>query len=236
MIHVALSPTEIRRFAALNLDGVTAIVFDVLRATSSIVTGLAHDVTKIIPVSTIEEARALKEKDPSVILAGERGGLPIEGFDVGNSPAEFAELTGRTVVMTTTNGTFAIKSVSHASRVYIGALVNLDALADVIFRTRPKRLLLVCAGTGDEFSLEDAIGAGALIARLPDDSGLSDAAIMARSLYERVGDDMLEWFRHTRNGRALVKIGKSADLVDCAQVSRYDVTGILDGDAVVAAR
>ena len=84
MIHLALSPTEIRRFAALNLDGVTAIVFDILRATSSIVTGLAHDATKIIPVSTIEEARALKEKDPSMILAGERGGLPIEGFDIGN--------------------------------------------------------------------------------------------------------------------------------------------------------
>ena len=236
MIHLALSPTEIRRFATLNLDGVTAIVFDVLRATSSIVTGLAHEVTKVIPVSTIEEALALKEKDPSVILAGERGGLPIEGFDIGNSPSEFTDLAGRTVVMTTTNGTLAIKSVSHASRVYVGALVNLDALADVIFRTRPKRLLLVCAGTGDEFSLEDAIGAGALIARLPDDSGLSDAAIMARSLYERVGDDMLEWFRHTRNGKALLKIGKGADLVDCAQVSRYDVTGILQGDAVVAAK
>jgi 2-phosphosulfolactate phosphatase len=233
MIHVALCPTDIRRFAAHNLEGVTAVVFDVLRATSSIVTGLAHGVEKVIPVSTVEDAQARKQRDPSLVLAGERGGLPIEGFDVGNSPAEFAELSGRTVVMTTTNGTLAIQSVRHASRVYVGALVNLDALADALFRTRPKRLLLVCAGTGEEFSLEDAVGAGALLARLPDDPGLSDAALMARSLYERIGDDTLEWFRQSRNGKALLKIGKGSDITDCAQVSRYDVTGVLQDDAVV---
>ncbi|MBV9488378.1 MAG: 2-phosphosulfolactate phosphatase [Verrucomicrobia bacterium] len=235
MIDVALCPTEIRRFSTLNLEGVTAVVFDVLRATSSIVTGLAHGVTRIIPVSTVEDARARKQDDPSLILAGERGGLPPEGFDIGNSPAEFADLPGRSVVMTTTNGTLAIWSVRHASQVYIGALVNLDALANTLFRTRPKRLLLVCAGTGEEFSFEDAIAAGALIARLPDDAGLSDAAIMARSLYERVGDDMFEWLRQSRNGRALLKIGKGADVIDCSQISRYDTLGVLDRDGVVAA-
>ena len=80
------------------------------------------------------------------------------------------------------------------------------------------------------------MGAGALLARLPEDSGLSDAAIMARSLYERVGDDVLDWLRQTRNGRALAKIGKGVDIVDCAQMSRYDVVGVLEDDAVVAAR
>ena len=202
MIHVALCPTEIRRYAAQDLGGVTAVVFDILRATSSIVTGLAHGVTRIIPVGTIQDARDRKSIKPSLVLAGERGGLPIEGFDIGNSPSEFAELGRREVVMTTTNGTLAIQGVRLARKVYIGALLNLDALADLLFRTRPKELLLVCAGTGEDFALEDAIGAGALLARLSDEDGLSDGAIMARSLYERVGDDLLEWLRQTRNGRA----------------------------------
>ncbi len=236
MIHVALSPAEIRRFAERPLDGVTAVVFDVLRATSSIVTGLAHGVAKVIPVASVEEARERKRADPRAVLAGERGGLPPEGFDVGNSPSEFTGLSGRDVVMTTTNGTFAIHSVRHASKVYVGALLNLDALANALFRARPKRLLLVCAGTGEEFSLEDALGAGALLARLSDDGDWSDAAVLARSLYERVGDDLLEWLRQSHNGRALLKIGKGPDITDCAGVSRYDVTGVLQGEAVVAER
>jgi 2-phosphosulfolactate phosphatase len=235
MIHVALCPTEIRRYAAQDLAGVTAVVFDVLRATSSIVTGLAHGVTRIIPVGTIKEARDRKGIEPSLVLAGERGGLPIEGFDVGNSPGEFAELGGQGIVMTTTNGTLAIQGVRRARRVYIGALLNLDALADLLFRTRPKELLLVCAGTGEEFALEDALGAGALLARLSDEIGLSDAAIMARSVYERVGDDLLEWLRQTRNGRALQEIGKGMDVIDCAEVSRYEAVGVLEGDAIVPA-
>ncbi|HEY0793401.1 MAG TPA: 2-phosphosulfolactate phosphatase [Chthoniobacterales bacterium] len=236
MIHVALCPTEIRRYAAQDLTGVTAVVFDVLRATSSIVTGLAHGVTRIIPVSTIKEAQDRRGIDPSLVLAGERGGLPIEGFDIGNSPSEFVELKGRGIVMTTTNGTLAIQGVRGARKVYIGALLNLDALADLLFRTRPKELLLVCAGTGEEFALEDALGAGALLARLSDETGLSDAATLARSVYERVGDDLLEWLRQTRNGRALQEIGKGTDILDCAEVSRYEAVGVLEGDTIVAAK
>ena len=87
--------------------------------------------------------------------------------------------------------------------------------------------LLVCAGTGEEFSLEDAMAAGALVARLPDDEGLSDSAIFVRSLYERVGDDVLEWLRQTKNGKALQKIGKDADIRRCAQLSVFDVVGHL---------
>jgi len=116
MIQVALCPSEIRRISATNLSEVTAVVFDVLRATSSIITGLASGVEAIIPVRTVEEARKRKLEDPDLLLAGERGGLPPQGFDLGNSPEEFENLKGRRVVMTTTNGTAAIESVQTASR------------------------------------------------------------------------------------------------------------------------
>jgi 2-phosphosulfolactate phosphatase len=233
MIQVAFCPSEIRRISAMDISGVTAVVFDVLRATSSITTGLASGTEAIIPVRTVEEARKLKLNDSNLLLAGERGGFPLEGFDLGNSPEEFERIKGRRVVMTTTNGTVAIEAMKMAAKVLIGSLLNIDALADYLFRHRPRNLLLVCAGTGEEFSLEDAIGAGALVARLPDDEGLSDAAIFVRSLYERVGDDVLEWLRQTKNGKLLQKIGKDADIRRCAQLSVFDVVGYLENESIV---
>jgi 2-phosphosulfolactate phosphatase len=233
MIQVALCPSEIRRISATDLTEVTAVVFDVLRATSSIITGLASGVEAIIPVRSVEEARARKLKDPALLLAGERGGLPPEGFDLGNSPEEFKKLQGRRVVMTTTNGTAAIESVQTASKVLIGALLNIDALADYLFTHPPRSLLLVCAGTGEEFSLEDAIAAGALVARLSDDQRLSDSALITRSLYEQVGDEIYEWLRQTQNGKALRKIGKDADITWCARLSIFDLVCQLKGDKII---
>jgi 2-phosphosulfolactate phosphatase len=233
MIQVALCPSEIRRISATDLSEVTAVVFDVLRATSSIITGLASGIEAIIPVGSVEEARARKMKDPDLLLAGERGGLPPEGFDLGNSPEEFEKLNGRRVVMTTTNGTTAIESVRRASKVLIGALLNIDALANYLFTHPPKKLLLVCAGTGEEFSLEDAIAAGALVVRLADDQRLSDSAIITRSLYEQVGDDLNEWLRQTHNGKQLRKIGKDADITWCARLSVFDLVCELKGEKVI---
>ena len=233
MIQVALCPSEIRRISATDLSEVTAVVFDVLRATSSIITGLASGVEAIIPVRTVEEARARKLKDPDLLLAGERHGLPPEGFDLGNSPVDFEKLKGRRVVMTTTNGTTAIESVRTASKVLIGALLNIDALADYLFTHPPKSLLLVCAGTGEEFSLEDAIAAGALVTRLSDDQRLSDSAMITRSLYEQVGDNLDEWLRQTQNGKQLRKIGKDPDITWCARLSVFDLVVQLKGEEVI---
>jgi 2-phosphosulfolactate phosphatase len=233
MIQVALCPSEIRRISATDLSEVTAVVFDVLRATSSIITGLASGIEAIIPVRTVEEARARKLKEPDLLLAGERAGLPPEGFDLGNSPEEFEKLSGRRVVMTTTNGTVAIESVRSASNVLIGALLNIDALANYLFTHPPKKLLLVCAGTGEEFSLEDAIAAGALVVRLADDQRLSDSAIITRSLYEQVGDDLNEWLRQTQNGKQLKKIGKDADISWCARLSVFDLVCQLKGEKII---
>jgi 2-phosphosulfolactate phosphatase len=225
MIQVALCPSEIRRISATDLTETTAVVFDVLRATSSIITGLAAGVESFIPVRTLEEARKLKAKDPGLLLAGERGGLPPKGFDLGNSPEEFEKVNGRSVILTTTNGTVAIDSVKSARHVLIGALLNIDALANYLFTHRPNNLLLVCAGTGEEFSLEDAIAAGSLVARLSGDEGLSDSAMITRSLSEQVGDDFYGWLRHTQNGTGLREIGKDADVRWCAQFSVMDIVG-----------
>jgi 2-phosphosulfolactate phosphatase len=232
MIDIALCPSEIRRFETIDLSRTTAVVFDVLRATSTMITGLEYGVERFLPVETVEAARARRALDPKVLLAGERGGLPLEGFDLGNSPAEFKEIRGKSVVLTTTNGTVALHRVRHAKRVYVGALLNLDALAQVLDGEDSTDVLLVCSGTGEEFAIEDAIAAGGLVDRIPHNS-LSDAALLVKSLYREAGSDPASYLRRSRNGRALAGIGKEQDVEECARVSVSKTVGVMQDDAVV---
>jgi 2-phosphosulfolactate phosphatase len=232
MIDVALCPSEIRRFENIDLSETIAVVFDVLRATSTMITGLEHGVERFVPVETVEAARALKIQDPSLLLAGERGGLPLEGFDLGNSPAEFKEIRGKGVVLTTTNGTVALHRVRRAKRVYVGALLNLDSLAQVLDSEGATGVLIVCSGTGENFALEDAIAAGGLVDGLSHNS-LSDAAVLVKSLYREASSDLLSYLRQSRNGRALVGIGKAKDVEECARLSVSQTVGVMQDDAVV---
>jgi 2-phosphosulfolactate phosphatase len=231
-IDVALCPSEIRRFENIDLSETIAVVFDVLRATSTMITGLEHGVERFLPVETVEAARALKIQDPSLLLAGERGGLPLEGFDLGNSPADFKDIRGKRVVLTTTNGTVALHRVRRAKRVYVGALLNLDSLAQVLDSEGATGVLIVCSGTGEDFALEDAIAAGGLVDRLSHNS-LSDAAVLVKSLYREASSDLLSYLRQSRNGRALVGIGKAKDVEECARLSFSQTVGVMQDDAVV---
>jgi 2-phosphosulfolactate phosphatase len=231
-IDVALCPSEIRRFETIDLSETTAVVFDVLRATSTMITGLEYGVERFFPVETVEAARAQKVKDPSLLLAGERGGLPLEGFDLGNSPAEFKEIHGKRVVLTTTNGTVALHRVRHAKRVYVGALLNLDSLAQVLDKEGSAGVLIVCAGTGEDFALEDAVAAGGLVDRLSHNS-LSDAAMLVQSIYREASTDLLSCLRQSRNGRSLAGLGKVRDIEECARLSVTGTVGVMQGDAVI---
>jgi 2-phosphosulfolactate phosphatase len=234
MIDVALSPAEISRLAEADLRETCVVVFDVLRATSSMITGLAHGVAAFLPVQTVEAARALKEQNPSWLLAGERYGVPPAGFDLGNSPTEFTKTSGRQIIITTTNGTVALQEARFAKIILLGALLNIRAVARLLQSTSPSHLLLVCAGTGDRFSLEDAVGAGALLASLQR-TDYSDAASMVRALYCRVAADLQNFLLGSQNGRALREIGKEEDVRHCSQLSIYDVVGIVRDEAVVRA-
>ncbi|HEX6565834.1 MAG TPA: 2-phosphosulfolactate phosphatase [Chthoniobacterales bacterium] len=231
-IDVALCPSEIRRFESIDLSDTTAVVFDVLRATSTMITGLEHGVERFFPVETVEAARAYKVQDPRLLLAGERGGLPLEGFDLGNSPAEFKRIRGKSVVLTTTNGTVALHRVRRAKRVYVGALLNLDSLAQVLDGEGSAGVLIVCAGTGEDFALEDAIAAGGLVDRLSHNS-LSDAAVLVKSFYRESSADLLSYLRQSRNGRSLAGLGKLKDIEECARLSVTKTVGVMEDDAIV---
>ena len=215
------------------MPDVLCVVFDVLRATSSILTGLAHGVAEVVPVETIEEARAVAAARPGAVLGGERNGDKIEGFALGNSPAEYCAIAGRVVVTTTTNGTVALRACSGANAVWVGAVLNLGALAREIRRTAPGKLLLVCAGTFETMALEDVWAAGALVDAF-DDAQRTDSALCARAV-ARQWPVPGEALRLSRNGRALINAGREKDVDWCASPDKFDVVGEMT-DGIIRAR
>jgi 2-phosphosulfolactate phosphatase len=158
-----------------TLRGGVAVVVDVLRATTVMVSALAAGCEAIIPCAEIDEAKVAAADLPpgTALLAGEREGLPIPGFDLGNSPGEFTTevCRGKTLVMTTTNGTRAILASLEADRVYIASFTNLRATADEISvqflkRDHGQSIHIVCSGTEGQISFEDSLLAGALTGKI----------------------------------------------------------------------
>ena len=152
-------------FAASNAKDKTVIVLDILRATSTMITALNNGAQEIIPVREISEAIKLKQEQPEAILSGERNGIIIDGFQLGNSPVEFSTkiVGGKTIIACTTNGTSAVTAAKVARAVWIGALINCGAVALKAVAEVEKDLVILCSGTGGEPSLDDLLGAGAII-------------------------------------------------------------------------
>ena len=231
-IDVILHPAEIATvLPARNLSATTCVVFDVLRATSSMITALAHGAAEIYPVRTIEEAHGLKVRMPAAVLGGERQGDIIPGFDVGNSPLEYREqVRGRQIITTTTNGTIALRACERASRVLVGAVLNIEAVANVLRQTWTEHVLIVCAGTFSDFALEDACAAGLLIGYLGAES-LSDSAHAALAVTQLYAEP-LSAIRASRNGRVLMGTGRQADVEWCSQLSHYNIVGEMQSAVV----
>ncbi len=232
IVDAVLHPSELPLLAQRGLQESVCVVFDVLRATSSMVTGLSKGVQEILPAVSIEEALEMHSTRPGALLGGERYGDRIQGFDLGNSPFEYLEQSGATIISTTTNGTRALRACEGASVVLVGALLNLSALSREIQTLRPARLLAVCSGTGTEASLEDTWAVGALLKNFQD-AECTDSARLAIALVDACPDPALV-FRSSSNGRALLAKGLSADVDWCASQDRFSTIGTLENGAVRA--
>ncbi|HWC03559.1 MAG TPA: 2-phosphosulfolactate phosphatase [Methylomirabilota bacterium] len=235
MIDVALTLEEVR---GVPLAGVTAVVLDVVRASTTIVAALGNGARSVVPVATPDEARALGRGKGAVpvLIGGERGGAPPPGFDCGNSPAEYTpdRVWGRTVAFTTTNGTRALLAVDGASRIAVAGFVNAAAVVRWV-GLEPGDVLLVCAGERGRFCLEDAVCAGLLVARLaPADGALTDAARAARALWDRYADDLDGMLTDAAWAQALVRQGRGADLPLCVALDVHGVVPVLRDGALVA--
>jgi 2-phosphosulfolactate phosphatase len=211
-----------------DLSGATVAVVDVLRATTTMVEALANGARAIYPADSTEGAMRLVQSlgRDELVLCGERRGLKIEGYDLGNSPAEFTKevIGGKPLVMNTTNGTQAFLAAEGAERILAASLTNLAAVVDAV--ARAKRVVVVCAGREGLFALEDAVCAGILVRRLEAARGegieLGDGAWAARALCDLVEPDAA-FLARTDAGRALIEMGLDTDLAWCAGLDRHRV-------------
>lgn len=246
-IEVVLTPAEFPALASRDLSETTCAVFDVLRATSSMLTALNNGADMIIPVSEISEALAIKDQRPDVLLAGERHGLRIRkeltgsiDFDFGNSPRDFTpeKVRNKTIAWTTTNGTRALRACAHAEMILLGALVNLRTLADIIDQLRPRHLLLVCAGTFNAAAFEDLFAAGALIdalAHMTASENLSDAAQLVRHASRDVSDNEKLITSSLNARRLLANPDLAPDVALCLQRDTIQLNASLLSDGSIRA-
>ena len=207
-----------------RLEGAVAVVVDVLRATTCICHAIAAGAESVRPFADVDRARSeAAQGSPRPLLTGERNGVPLPGFDHGNSPSEFtpSNVGGRRIFMSTTNGTKAILASQPADRIWIGSFSNLGTIADLL-REAP-RIAVVCSGTHGRVTMEDLLWAGALWDRLgvlPTD----DASRLAAEAWRAASSQPLDQaFRESHGGRNLVRIGREDDILAAARIDTLDV-------------
>lgn len=213
-VKVCLSPALLPVY---GLDDTTAVVIDIFRASSSMCYGLANGAQAIIPVAELTECLAYKEK--GYLLAAERDGRVVDGFDFGNSPFSYTpeKVAGKTIVLTTTNGTRAIERCKNAKKVVIGSFLNISALTQWL-KKQDGHVLLVCAGWKDHMCLEDTVFAGSVVDRL--DAGgveLDDAALAARDLYRNGRNDLRAFLAKASHSKRMKHLHIEADIAFCLQ-------------------
>lgn len=211
---------------AAGLPGSLAVVIDVLRATTTMVYALAAGCKCIRPCAELDEARQLADGMPAgrVLLAGERDGQPLPGFDLGNSPREYTQKRchGTTLVLTTTNGTQALIRAAAADRALIAAFVNFSAVCDQL-RQDSRPLHILCAGNAGEVSLEDTLLAGAFIDFLCEemDVTLNDGGRLAWDCFENHGRVLLGALQVSQSGAILHRLGYDEDIEAAADVDKF---------------
>jgi 2-phosphosulfolactate phosphatase len=240
-ITVALTPKLLREPRSHAVG-----VVDVLRASSSLVAMFERGLLRALVADTLRDARALAIRNFS-LLCGEIRSLPIAGFDYGNSPAEFNQLSlkGKSAVLYTTNGTRALSAAADAPFVAVASFVNRAAATRRLIDEAVKRdadVAIVCAGLerGLAFSLEDSVAAGALVdaARAIDPAiALTDSAWAAYHLWRFYRGNPERVFRHAAHARALRELGFDADLAYAAALDTSSVVPVLfDDDGVKTLR
>jgi 2-phosphosulfolactate phosphatase len=230
-VNVCLSPDLLHLY---SLEDTIVVVTDVFRATSCMVTALAHGVAAMLPVATVEECRQLQTA--GYLAAAEREAKKVDGFELDNSPYSYMEpaLKGTKIAMTTTNGTKCIAlTAPYAAEVLVGGFLNLAAVVAYL-RGKEADVLLVAAGWKSAPSLEDTLFCGAVVAALDTHSIGEDTAVMARTLYETAKKDLMGFLGEASHIKRLANVGVAKDIGFCLTHDLYDVVPRLFGQELRA--
>jgi len=229
-LDVILSPLLIDNF---TFENKTTVVIDILRATTTICTALHNGASFVYPVETLEEASRLKQN--GYLAAAERNGAKVEGFDLGNSPAEYKseKVSNQSIVLTTTNGTRCIALSDSSVQIIAGAFSNISTLVEHLEKD-DHDLLLFCAGWKNKVNLEDTLFAGAVADRLEGTYTWDDDAVeMARDLYLAAKDDLQSYVKKAAHAQRFAKMGVSADTAYCLQEDTCQVLPVLQDNKLV---
>lgn len=230
-IEVCLSPELIHLY---DLKNKIVVVVDIFRATSTMITGLANQVKSITPVADLETCRNFRNQ--GYIIAGERDGLPAEGFELGNSPLNYLKnaYAGKKIAVTTTNGTLAIeKSKPGSTEILIGAFLNLHATSNYL-STLKNDVLIHCAGWKGRYNLEDSLYAGALIEALDKTHTFNcDGALAMKTLYKAAKNDLNTFLNQASHAKRLQNHHMEADIDFCLTLDTFDIVGKLVGEQLV---
>jgi 2-phosphosulfolactate phosphatase len=231
-VEVCFSPNV---YPLFHKEEAIVVVIDVLRATSAITTAFYNGVARMIPVATIEEAQHYKEQ--GLIVAAERNGEIVEGFDLGNSPFGYmnGKVKGKTIAITTTNGTQAIEAAKKANQVLIGSFLNLDVLIDYL-KQQKRDVLLLCAGWKSKFNLEDTLFAGAVADALISKYNYQtscDSAIAASQLYHLAKHDLYEFLGNSSHRNRLHKLNLERDIRYCLTPNQCPVIPVMEEGVLV---
>ena len=204
-----------------QVTGKTCIVIDVLRATSTITAALLAGAAKVIPQNEIAAARALALQNPGSLLCGERGGLLIEGFQLGNSPLAYQPqiVSGKTLITTTTNGTNAILACQGGSAIFLGSLNNAWAVAEQAAALE-QDILILCAGTRGNPSYDDMLAAGSIVYRLRQlhsQATYLDSCFAVLAIYEKERNNLYQGILLSSHSQLLAQLSMEEDIAYCAQ-------------------
>jgi 2-phosphosulfolactate phosphatase len=231
-IEVCYSPQSYQLF---HKPDSIVVVIDVFRATSAIVTAFYNGVSKMIPVATVEEAREYQKN--GFLAAAERDGEIVEGFELSNSPFGYMnnKIKGKTIAISTTNGTQAIEVSKHASKIIIGSFLNLDVVCDYLL-AQQKDVVLLCAGWKNKFNLEDTLFAGAVIEKLSHQSSVTyncDSAIASKHLFDLAKPDLYSFLSASSHRQRLAKLDLERDIQYCLTINQCTVIPFLEGKYLV---
>ncbi len=228
-VEVCLTPELIHQF---DLKSKIVVVVDIFRATSCMVSGIASGVKAIYPVATVEECFANGQK--GMTTAGERGGIKVEGFDIGNSPFEYMSpaLVGKEVSVSTTNGTKTILASLGASQILIGAFLNLSDTAEYL-KKENKDVIIHCAGWQGTVNIEDTLYAGALSDAISETHEISgDPALLSLQLYLANNTDLMPIAHASSHAQRLSGFGAKEDLAYCMGLSKYNIVVAYANNAI----